>query len=59
MSLDSICLPLVFSTVVTGVLKQSLKGDVHGISKSGGKGKESTEPKIDIPRLAENHFNLS
>ncbi|MGB7639097.1 MAG: DUF763 domain-containing protein [Nitrososphaeraceae archaeon] len=47
------------TTVVTGVLKQSLKEDVHGISITGGKGKKSTETKNDIPRLAEKHYNLS
>lgn len=41
------------TTVVTGVLKQSLKDNVHGISISGGKGKRSTTTKVDIPRLAE------
>ena len=33
------------TTVVTGVLKQSINEDVHGISIAGGKGKESTEDK--------------
>jgi hypothetical protein len=47
------------TTVVTGVLKQSLKYDIHGISIAGGKGKQSTETKIDIPRLAEKNYNLS
>ena len=47
------------TTVVTGVLKQSLKEDVHGISIAGGKGKKSTATKNDIPRLAEKHYNLS
>jgi uncharacterized protein len=47
------------TTVVTGVLKQSLKEDVHAISVAGGKGKKSTETKNDIPRLAERHYNLS
>ena len=28
------------TTVVTGVLKQSLKEDIHAISVAGGKGKE-------------------
>jgi hypothetical protein len=47
------------TTVVTGVLKQSLKEDIHGISVAGGKGRKSTETKYDIPKLAEKHFNLS
>jgi len=47
------------TTVVTGVLKQSLKEDVHGISIAGGKGSKSTAAKNDIPRLAEKHYNLS
>ena len=47
------------TTVVTGVLKQSLKEDIHGVSIAGGKGKKSTETKNDIPRLAEKHYNLS
>jgi uncharacterized protein len=46
------------TTVVTGVLKQSLKEDVHGISIAGGKGSKSTATKNDIPRLAEKHYNL-
>jgi uncharacterized protein len=47
------------TTVVTGVLKQSLKEQVHAISIAGGKGKKSTETKNDIPKLAERHYNLS
>jgi hypothetical protein len=47
------------TTVVTGVLKQSLKEDIHGISVAGGKGRKSTEAKSDIPKLAEKHYNLS
>lgn len=47
------------TTVVTGVLKQSLKEDVQAISVAGGKGRKSTETKYDIPRLAESHYNLS
>ena len=37
------------TTVVTGVLKQAIKADVHGISIAGGKGKKSTTTKNDIP----------
>ena len=33
------------TTVVTGVLKHSLKEDVHGISIAGGKGKKATQNK--------------
>jgi hypothetical protein len=47
------------TTVVTGVLRQSLKEQVHAISIAGGKGKKSTETKNDIPKLAERHYNLS
>jgi uncharacterized protein len=47
------------TTVVTGVLKQSLKDDIHGISIAGGKGKRSTTTKVDIPKLAEKNYNLS
>ena len=47
------------TTVVTGVLNQALKEDVHGISIAGGKGKKSTTTKHDIPKLAEKHYNLS
>jgi hypothetical protein len=47
------------TTVVTGVLKQSINEDVHGISIAGGKGKRSTETKNEIPKLAEKHYNLS
>ena len=41
------------TTVVTGILNQALKEDVHGISIAGGKGKKSTTTKHDIPKLAE------
>ena len=47
------------TTVVTGVLKQSLKDDVQAISIAGGKGRKSTKTKYDITRLAEAHYNLS
>ena len=47
------------TTVVTGVLKQAIKADVHGISIAGGKGKKSTTTKNDIPELAEKYYNLS
>jgi uncharacterized protein len=47
------------TTVVTGVLKQSLKDDVQAISIAGGKGRKSTDAKYDIPKLAESHYNLS
>lgn len=46
------------TTVVTGILKQSLSPDVHGISIAGGKGARATSAIHDIPRLAEN-FGLS
>ena len=35
------------TTVVTGVLKQSLKDDVQAISIAGGKGRKSTKTKYD------------
>ena len=47
------------TTVVTGVLNQALKEDVHGISIAGGKGKKSTTTKNEIPKLAEKNYNLS
>jgi hypothetical protein len=47
------------TTVVTGVLKQALTVDNHGICIVGGKGKKSREAKTDIPRLAEKNYNLS
>ncbi len=47
------------TTVVTGVLKQSIGGGVHGISIAGGKGRRATETKNEIPKLAEKHYNLS
>ncbi len=47
------------TTVVTGVLKQALEHDVHGICIAGGKGIKSTTTKHDIPNLAERNFNLS
>lgn len=47
------------TTVVTGVLKQAIRADVHGISIAGGKGKKSTTTKNDIPELAEKYYNLS
>ena len=47
------------TTVVTGVLKQSLNEGIHGVSIAGGKGKKSTETKNDIPKLAEKYYNLS
>src|SRR6266487_2375992 len=47
------------TTVVTGVLKQSLTVEEHGISIAGGKGKKSTQTKNEIPTLAEKYYNLS
>ena len=47
------------TTVVTGVLKQSLKDNVQAISIAGGKGKKSTQVKYDIPKMAESNYNLS
>jgi hypothetical protein len=47
------------TTVVTGVLKQSLTVDEHGISIAGGKGKKSSQTKNEIPILAEKYYNLS
>lgn len=34
------------TTVVTGVLKQSISAGVHGISIAGGKGKKSTKQNM-------------
>ncbi len=47
------------TTVVTGVLKQSIKENVHSISIAGGKGKRSLDTKNEIPILAEKNYNLS
>lgn len=47
------------TTVVTGVLKQSIKENVHSISIAGGKGKRSLDTKNEIPLLAEKNYNLS
>ena len=47
------------TTVVTGVLKQSISAGVHGISIAGGKGKKSTQTKYEIPQIAERDYNLS
>lgn len=47
------------TTVVTGVLKQSLTVEEHGISIAGGKGKKSNQTKNEIPILAERYYNLS
>jgi hypothetical protein len=47
------------TTVVTGVLKQSLNEEIHAISIAGGKGKKATQTKNDIPKLAERYYNLS
>jgi hypothetical protein len=41
------------TTVVTGVLKQSLSADVHGVAIAGGKGKKATSAMYDIPKIAE------
>jgi len=46
-------------TVVTGVLRQALTVDIHGICIARGKGRKSKEAKREIPRLAEWHYNLS
>jgi uncharacterized protein len=47
------------TTVVTGVLKQTLTVEEHGICIAGGKGKKSTQTKNEIPALAEKYYNLS
>lgn len=47
------------TTVVTGVLKQSLKEETHAISIAGGKGKKAIQTKSDIPTIAERYYNLS
>ena len=47
------------TTVVTGVMKESLNEDIHGIYIAAGKGKKSIETKNNIPELAEKHHNLS
>lgn len=47
------------TTVVSGVLKQSIRENIHGISIAGGKGRRAIETKNEIPKLAETHYNLS
>jgi len=47
------------TTVVTGVLRQALDQDNHGMSIAGGKGKRSRTTKDDISRFAEKRYNLS
>jgi hypothetical protein len=47
------------TTVVTGVLKQSLTHDTHALSIAGGKGKRSFQARNEIQRYAEKYFNLS
>jgi hypothetical protein len=42
------------TTVVTGVMKESLNEDIHGISIAGGKGKKSIETKTIFPSLLKN-----
>ncbi len=46
------------TTVVTGVLKQSLKADVHGVMLAGGKGSKGVNTKYDIANICET-FSLS
>ncbi len=46
------------TTVVTGILKQSLSPDVHGIAIAGGKGKKATSAMSDVPKMGE-AFGLS
>lgn len=47
------------TTVVSGVLSRSLDPQEHEIVFSGGKGKNATKPKNEIPKIAEDYFNLS
>jgi hypothetical protein len=37
------------TTVVTGILKQSLSPDVHGVAIAGGKGSKARTAMVDIP----------
>ena len=41
------------TTVVTEVLKHSIDPQNHGIMIAGGKGKRSSSPKSEIPKLAQ------
>lgn len=41
------------TTVVTGILKQSLSQDIHGISIAGGKGSRARSAMTDIPTLGQ------
>jgi hypothetical protein len=46
------------TTVVTGVLKESLKSDVHGVMLAGGKGGRGVNAKKEIESICE-RFDLS
>lgn len=46
------------TTVATGVLKQALKPDVHGVMLAGGKGSRAVNAKNDIAKICES-FGLS
>ncbi|MDQ4072814.1 MAG: DUF763 domain-containing protein [Thermoproteota archaeon] len=47
------------TTVVMGVLKQSLSANSHGIIIAGGKGKKSRQTLKEIETGSQNEFNLS
>lgn len=46
------------TTVVTGILKQAITSDIHGLIIAGGKGKEATSVKQSLQILADD-FGLS
>jgi hypothetical protein len=47
------------TTVVMGVLKQSISADSHGIIIAGGKGKKSRHALMEIETGSQNEFSLS
>ena len=46
------------TTVLTGVLKNAVKPDIHGLAVCGGKGKTSRKAPDEISRIGE-RFSLS
>ena len=47
------------TTVVTGVLKQVIKEETHGIFITGGKGKKSTRTNEEILNITQKKYNFS
>ncbi|MFQ5920723.1 MAG: DUF763 domain-containing protein, partial [Nitrososphaerales archaeon] len=46
------------TTVVTGVLKRSLKPDRHGVMLAGGKGRRAVNAKHEIARICDSCFHF-